>query len=220
MTNGEQESDGSSNQVYHLDQLPKTFVKQYEQQLYSGRYRICIPQGRASRVSNQVTVPNNADLQLLPPDDSNRRHLASKSGNHTVLVVRVTSTAGEDPGLTNEQLQGAFFGTGPTPQTSTLSSQYASCSLNQLTMRPASGNTVVNGIINVHHSGQIAGGNIVGALQAALLQETKNQLGISDLSEAADHIMFCLPGGTRVFSLYSTYIDTQRGSLTLCHSHL
>lgn len=199
MTAGEQEPDGSSNQVYRLDQLPKSFIRQYRQQLYSGKYKICIPKGRASRVFNQVVIPSNTtEVQLLPPDSNSHRELVSKTGDHTVLVVRVTSAAGEDPGLTADQLQGSIFGSGPIPQSASLVSQYGACSLGKLTMRPASGNTVINGVIEIQYPGQIAGGNIVGSLQTALLQQTKNQLGISDLSQAATHIMFCLPSGTHM----------------------
>ncbi len=198
MTESSQEPDGLSNQVYALDQLPKAFVRQYKKQLYSGNARICIHQGHINRQKHQIVIPNNTSaIQLLPGMNRRRRRLYPTMGqNVTVLVVRVTSTAGEDPGLTASELEGSVFGTGPFARNATLLSQYAACSQGKWMLVPASGNSIVNGVLDVQYMGQVAGGDITGQLQSSINQLVLQSVGVQQLSDAANHIFFCLPTGT------------------------
>jgi hypothetical protein len=195
MTESSQEPDGLSDQVYALDQLPKAFVRQYNRQLYSGNSRICIHQGQINRQKHQVVIPSNPTIQFLP-GGSRRRRLYPATGQYTALVVLVTSTAGEDPGLTASQLEGTIFATGPYAQTATLTTQYAACSQNKFTLVPATGNNIVNGVLEVQYQGQVSGGAITGALQSAINQLVIQSVGVKTLAEAANHILFCLPNGT------------------------
>ena len=198
ITESSQEPDGLSDQVYNLDELPKWFVRRYENQLYSGYARICIHRGRANRHSHQIVVPNSTAVQLLSVSSrgiSTRRRLYPTTGQNTVLVVRVTSTAGEDPGLSDSLLQGAIFGTGSGAQSVSFVSQYAACSQGKLTMVPYTQTNVVNGIFDIQYSGRISGQNITGTLQTALNNLVIKSLGVKYLSQSADHILYCLPTG-------------------------
>jgi hypothetical protein len=181
--------------VYLLDELPKVFLRQYNKQLYSGNSRICIHQGRLNRTTSKVVVPSSATIQLLP--SATRRRLYPTVGQSTYLVVRVTSTAGEDPGLTAEELEGAIFGTGALAQSVNPVSQYDACSQGKFILSPATGPNITNGIVEVVYNGQINGGNIVGSLQTAINQLVLQATGAKQLSAAADHLLFCLPDGTQ-----------------------
>lgn len=63
-------------------------------------------------------------------------------------------------------------------------------------MVPFSGSNVVDGVLNIQYQGQIKGNDITGLLSSALNRLVIQSLGVNDLTQAADHILFCLPNGT------------------------
>jgi hypothetical protein len=208
MTENSQEPDGLSNQFYMLDQLPTSFIRRYKKQLYSGNARICIHQGHANRHNHQVVIPNSSAIQLLPANPDRSRRLYPSTGQNSVLVVRVTTTAGEDPGVSNGLLQGTIFGIGSSAQNATLISQYAACSQGKLTLFPFTGNNVVNGVLNVQYQGNISGNPVTGSIQSALNTLVLQGLGVSSLSQAADHLLFCLPDGMSKYPVRVCYQKT------------
>jgi hypothetical protein len=207
MTTSDSEPDGLANQVYRLDDLPQAFLKKYHKELSRGTARICIPQAIANRTSYKVDMQENVAPILLDEtirwgdrrrlrQHQQRQLTTSPVGKHTVLVVLVSTTYGETPGLTATQLEGSIFGIGPTPQSNTMVTQYSNCSHGLLKMLPATGNNVVNGILNLQLNSRVAGGDLEGAFQTTLYSATAAKLGVSAISQAATHIMYCLPPGT------------------------
>ncbi len=203
-TNASQEPDQKTNQLYQLDVslLPTGFVDQHHSTLESGVSQICIPQAKANRTSRKIERPPHVTTapkylgEVDTQTPSTRRDLTSATGDHSVLVVIVTSTAGEsDPTLNTTVVQGNVFGIGPSANPYNLVTHYGECSHYSINFVPASGNNVEYGVLTLLYNGTIAGSKILGSLQSDLLDATKATLGISNIQEAADHVMFCVPNG-------------------------
>lgn len=189
--------------MYLLDDLPRDFVEKYAEQLHDRSTRLCIPKGHANPLTGRVHFDLNAESPRIL--HSNRRELVvTATGSRSVLVVRVSSTVGENPGLSVPQLQGAIFGSGTLSQnySNTLVSQYSTCSQGTLQLTPKTGPTVVGGVLDFVFTGNITGGDITpspaGALYTSLVNGVLAVFGIaagSSLKSVANHVMFCVPHG-------------------------
>jgi hypothetical protein len=212
-----QSPDGKSEQRYRLDDLPRDFQEKYAEQLHSGNSRICIPTGRANPETGRIEFHPNAESPRLLSSSVRHRELAvSATGTQTVLVVLVSSTAGESPGLTVDEVQGSVFGTGNSSANyanATLVYQYGNCSNGVLQLKPATGPNVVGGVLQYVYPGTISGGSIDpgGAVYVGLTDGVLANFGYSSttsLKSVANHVMFCVPYGMLVSKLFAKGFPT------------
>ena len=112
------------------------------------------------------------------------------------------------PLLATVLLSSAMMSFGTGTDTVNLKSQYAACSHNQLNFIPAPdpvAGLISSGAVTVSLptvSVTVGDGTMVNAISAAL----NTMFGVSEPSQLADHVMYCLPPGT-LNGLAYAYID-------------
>lgn len=176
--------------------LPETFVEPHREVLSSASATICISSGEVDRENYRIVLGEDAKVSLL------QRHRKLQSiepilGTRSILAVELKTsyTVGntryvEDPGMNQEEIEGAIFGTGPNAPGHDLVSQYRACSFGALNLVPASGTNIQNGVAEVRLRKSIAGGEILGSLQDEILEATEQRVGSLD---QFDHIIYCIP---------------------------
>jgi hypothetical protein len=185
-------------------------------------------------------LERGGDSPATPPDAD-----FTRLGRKTLLAVRVV-THTEAPDVTLPDMEAALFGTAPHPAGLTQSAQqqedlaeepyvsvveqYARVSLGNLLLEPLTGPGYEQGVLEVNladflQAGEdyrIAGQGIQ-SLAPTLLQATAARLGVAELTNAADHTIFCLPNdsllaGTTAWTaftyLYEPYSYYQRSRCT------
>jgi hypothetical protein len=122
-------------------------------------------------------------------------------GNRKVLVVRVIASD-RQTSATAAQLSDSIFGT--SGDAHNLKSQYEACSGGAVTISPATGNNIVNGVATVTIT-QSANGRPMSAVETDVTAAATNLLG--NLKDGQwDFVMFCLPPGvTGGYVCDSTY---------------
>jgi hypothetical protein len=177
--------------------LPQSALDQYRTTIQSGTAHFCIP--NKYKVGRAFVVPADSQLELLQ-----RRNLLSHKdftiGTKRVLAVRVTSSSGEEPDETVEEIGQAVFGTNWDPSTlaqpsATVFQQYQAVSHGQLQLVQAKGNNISNGILQVKLNETIAGKEIQRDLISGILAATQAAVGV-DLSKVAEHFIFCIPNSS------------------------
>ena len=126
-------------------------------------------------------------------------------GSRSVLVVRVV-TQDSKPSKTAAQIGvNVFGGNGDKVN---LKSQMEGCSNNQLLIEKAVGKGIVEGTVEVSVNEKVSK-HTSDTLAEIALEELAKDLGIDydDLSSIADHIMVCLPSGTKGSWVAYGYID-------------
>lgn len=204
----DQDDNGSSERVQyacHYDnplgyrgtlsvELPHTALEEYNTIIQTGTAEFCIP--NRYRQGESLVVPDNVRLELIQ-----RRRLASHkdftTGTKRVLAVRITSSFGEEPDETAEDIGRAVFGTdwdasALTQPSSSVVDQYRKVSHGQLHLMAAVGENIYNGVIEVQLNVTVAGQEVQQGLTAEILAATQRALG-ADLSEVAEHFIFCIP---------------------------
>lgn len=193
-------------------ELPSSFTKAYGEELASAKANVCISDGEIDRANYRVTIAEGAELSIM----QSRRKLRTLDpiiGTRRMLAVHLssaTSSQKEDPGLSSSEIEGAIFGTGPDSPGHDLVSQYNSCSFGALNMQAAQGLNIENGVAEVRMRKRIAGGEILGSLQDAILEATEELVGSLD---QFDHIIFCMPDDALMDG------SAQWTAFTYFHSH-
>jgi hypothetical protein len=92
---------------------------------------------------------------------------------------------------------------------STLKSIYSACSMGKLTMTPATGSGIVNGVAEIVLTENISGMDSY-TVDNRVATEATAKFG--SLSQNFDHVMFCLPPGTSGGWLAYAYVNWYRSS--------
>jgi hypothetical protein len=188
--------DGSGSGVgyFHLN-LPDDFVQENEQDILAGNLEICIEGGVASRSDYTVSYPEGATISVVPQLSVRDFTPNRANGDMTLLAVRVSSRAGEDPGLTADEIEGTVFGTGLNASVANVTSQYEQCSAGNLRFSAATGANINNGVLDVLVDGPFQGGDMVGTLQNEIIAAVEATVGnISQFGK----VMFCVPTGSTI----------------------
>ena len=181
---------------YQID-LPQDFVEEHMIDLQSGLATVCIPGGRAVRFPNsttpdQVVIPDGANLQVFLSGETPRE----RSGNRTVLVVRVSGTA-ESPEESVERLRGAVFGLGSQPLVNSMRAQFGRCSFSKIDFIPATGfDQFHDGVVNVLMKYSLRNRDAFQVLNDAT-RSVFELLQIDSLQDNFDHVFFCIARGTK-----------------------
>jgi hypothetical protein len=186
--------------------------------------------------ADTLELVGSGDAPIATPPDFTRL------GRKTLLAVRVV-THTEAPDVTLAAMEAALFGTAPHPAGLTPSAalaeeepyvsvveQYARVSLGHLLWEPLTGPGYEQGVLEVNLADFLQAGEdyrIAGlgvqSLAPTLLQATAARLGVAELTNAADHVIFCLPNdsllaGTTAWTaftyLYEPYSYYQRSRCT------
>lgn len=134
-----------------------------------------------------------------------RRRLVQVTGTKTVLAVRVTALD-EQNTFDEATLRNEVFGA----ENTNLKTQFAKCSFGQLIFVPADdrrGTTlsIVGGVVTVSVNHFTTEGDSV--LRNAVTTKLKEDFGVENPSELADHVMYCLPPRTMAGIAYA-YINS------------
>lgn len=142
-----------------------------------------------------------------------RKRRAESTGARTVLAVLIQSNGALPNGIPNEaDLSDRVFGTAGS--SFTVKSQYTACSNGAITLVPATGTNVVNGIIRVVIGDDISGfsfGNTWNAVKPGL----QTALGNNNPEGTYDLIMLFQPGNSFAATAYvNGVVSRYRGSTT------
>ena len=160
-----------------------------------------------------ITLSHNPDIEIheqhseskTDEEHSNHRRLAttttfpsSYEGTKTVLAIRVIgANSGEEPTQEANIISRRIFG--GSNDDLNLKSGYAACSGNSLNITKATGNNIVDGVLEVTLDISTTGqsGNF---LENKIAIAAKDRIGTStELENLYDFVMMCLPSGTGNF---------------------
>ena len=121
---------------------------------------------------------------------------APKTGNNSLLAVRVTSsTYNEQPQTDIDKIKGRVFGVGPKKETHTVMTQFEACSFGKQNLYPATGDNIDDGIVEVDVNFKIAGCDIIKDCRYTIKTATEEKLGTS--LDDFDFVMMCVPNGSK-----------------------
>lgn len=138
--------------------------------------------------NNSIQITSEVQFIQLTSDQSEpESRVKSSTGTKTALVFHITSN-GRSTTASPAQLSDWVFGT--SGDKVNMKSVYAACSFDQLMFTPASGDNIVDGVVEVVVSIK---STEYDAISSAAIQYAKNELGIP--VGRIDHLMFALPRG-------------------------
>jgi hypothetical protein len=161
----------------------------------------------SSRLSS-LNRPLSHQSSSIHLEYGNVNHLSKQKRNvvqttQRLLAVRVSSSSSsEEPEESVASIQGAIFGYGSNPDgisftDSTVVAQYAAISHDQLLFVPAvaPSSRIVGGVLDIIVDNVTFAGQSISDITTAVLEQTRDALGIQSLTDIADRVMFCLPTG-------------------------
>mmetsp|Transcript_11603 Transcript_11603/g.17846 ORF Transcript_11603/g.17846 Transcript_11603/m.17846 type:complete len:930 (+) Transcript_11603:317-3106(+) len=212
-TSAEQEPDHRSDMTYQIN-LTEDFIKKHVKpsMIKSNSEDVIL------KISNGVAVRNDAadvlDVIEVPSDanvtivEGSRRFLQSDAttkswtrGEKKLLVVRLQSQDSTVT-LSSEKLSGLIFGLGPHAEPVNVLSQFGDCSRGALTMVPAQGDGIVNGVANIFLNATIVGVNPVGYQNQIEALVSDQLAGGGKVEDSYDHVIYCLPKGGKMIRGY------------------
>jgi hypothetical protein len=194
---------------YYEAQVSEPFRALFADAVRRGNARFSLPLRFLDRDAQTATMPDGADLaevHLLEPIGGERglqteapqEEVADGArGAKTVLAVRVLAPDGSPP-ETADEIAAALFGIADDPDllpTASVAAQYAALSHGQLSLLPAVGPGISNGVAEIQIDMNVRGSKIQSELSSHLLEKTAQALGAS-VDEVADRIVYCLPTGS------------------------
>lgn len=188
-----------------------------------------VKSGETTLIANRATIdkkglhiPTGSTpiLGTIPPRENqkrgNRRSLAANTvvtGNKSVLVVRVRSSVdGAETTASEAALYQSVFA-----DAANLKSQTLACSHGKLNFTPATGYSAINnGVITVVLNATVTGRE-VDPVEDEVIAAAKVQLGVSSLWPTFNHVMICMPPGTKAGDSTGWYVECfgSKGSLPL-----
>lgn len=131
------------------------------------------------------------------------RRLDKSEGTKSVLVIRVKSSAdGSETTPSASQLKNDVFNDDVC-----LAKQYKACSHNKLKFVPAQGKGVDGGIMTVTIDSAVKGQDEA-IVRSAATSAASAHFGIYNLQDQFDHVMVCIPPGTKDNWVAYGYIDS------------
>jgi hypothetical protein len=167
--------------------LPKEFVDLHPNLVNSGSTSVRIKGGFINSTDMTVTYPPNTKITLLPQKRINSGR-KTKEGNFTVLVVRATEK-GYPELRTNDQVREMIFDN----VVGSFSRQMNECSFGKFNVQKAQGPGIQNGVLEVDLDFDVADlSNRIVEIQYLV-----PYLAPFGGEDAFDHVMYCIPYGTR-----------------------
>lgn len=148
-------------------------------------------------LSNGKIKLSQTAFQIVNAERTNR-NLGDLSSSRSVLVVRVIAPDSSTT-VSKDELANKVFGI--MGDKANLKSQYAKCSYNKMNFTPAIYDGVVNGVMEVSISV-----NVTNSTSEDIQDAVTNVLG--GKPHYADHVMYCLPPGTKDNWLAYAYVNS------------
>lgn len=198
--------DGTEDVLFALEQIPAEIHKSRVDDIRMGRLYLSITQSSLDAEDNVVvTQPTSAFTVLDGPPPQHReergRHLRKAHtdalGIRRYAVVRV-STSDASPSASAGQLRSRY-----TDPRAGMQAQYAACSVNQLRWE-------LDGVYEVRVTGSVRNYvNRAAHLRNDAANLLRDRLGLNNINELADNILFCIPPGTGNWGKY-IYIKREK----------
>ena len=185
---------GVDGPAYVLKGLNRAFVRANEETLRSGKSFLTVPGGKPNG-RGQILVPPGAAVSLSKGNKNRQlrgreRGLAPQAtGTSDVLVLRVIANDASTSASV-ASLSDSVFGTSGDPMN--VKSQFGACSYDKLTLNPATGTGITNGVGEVNIDMNIAGVDRSGVMNAVTTAATSKYGNLANFN----HVMYCLPPGT------------------------
>lgn len=201
------------------------------------------PRQRRTLMEQENDGLENSQEDVAPAD-------FTRMGRKTLLAVRIVTNT-EQPDVDATEMEAAIFGTAPHPhannialeqaqeenvtasldgplQYQSVAEQFQAATLGNLLYQPLRGPGYENGVLELNlaeYMGAdfVLAGQGVQSLAPEILKATAIRLGVSAVTNAADHVIFCLPNdsllaGSAVWTaftyLYEPYSYYQRSRCT------
>jgi hypothetical protein len=132
-----------------------------------------------------VNDDDDADYSAAMEND-----VVERIGTYKMLAVRVTTTFGQEPQESLQEIEGSVFGTGPGAEPNSVVDQFMAVSHGQLHYLPADG---TNGVVEIQMDQKIMH---YSDAEQAMINATEALFGGAQLTTVADRILFCMPDGT------------------------
>jgi Gametolysin peptidase M11 len=174
-----------TDRIYTIS-LPEDMVATYSANITEGKLLVSV---RGAAVVNQVEIQLSHDswIQVIHDVPHRWRHLQenpSTIGARDIFIVRV-STTDSTPTKTLDELKSGMISMNRV----SFQSQFYRCSFGQLQWR-------LTGGIDVRLQASIRSFGRPSQLLAEAQEAAKAKLGVDDLRNVADHVVFCQPPGT------------------------
>ena len=180
--------------------VPKTITS--KSRLYDGSLNT-VP---TDTLSHELIVPEN--VQIVISNQRQHRQLApKKQGELSILVVRAIASDAQTT-LSEEILFERIF----SDTSRSLSSVYNDCSFGKLKFIPATGASIVKGIVTVNISATSAVSQSALTVASDIEAATIKTVGV--LSQW-DYVMYCLPPGTSLNRSWLAFGDMSSSSIVL-----
>jgi len=178
--------------------LPQNFLDAQITTIERGTALFCVPRKHIDFISKTAVVPEQ-NHGLVQIEEAGRMLEAEApemlSGEKRLLAVRVSSTFGEEPEESRQDIAAAIFGTGMADSdllpTTNVAAQYDAISHGALALVPATGAGIVDGVVDITLDRQVSGSRVQSDLASEIIATTAVALG--PLEDVADRIIFCLP---------------------------
>jgi hypothetical protein len=225
ITYADEEADGAEDMVYDLpgwllakhasyfESKPTSYLRIHGGQISRASADKSATNRMQSRSSSNFTEDDSiiasknsivefSDNPFRP--SSNRRKLAPSRGISSVLLVRVTATDGS-VSLNADTISDRVFGS-----SGTVRSTFSDCSFGKLQLEPATGPSVVDGVVELSVDMNFQGQTIK-SLENTLSTALTSKIGSV---HHLDHVAFCVPAGTSLSGnqnlLAYAYVGNQR----------
>ncbi|CAJ1931135.1 unnamed protein product [Cylindrotheca closterium] len=143
--------------------------------------------------SSELTLTITADSEITFPPVQNRRKLKSSTGIQKALVVRVTTSDGKAPEPSAAQMSDKVFGT--SGDIVNAKSVFEGCSHGKMKVVPATGDGVINGVIEITSSAvSIPKGDH--AIYNDVLEKLETHFSVTDLASIFEFVLIGIPDGT------------------------
>ena len=164
------------NQVYGID-IPANISNQLDLQDES-KSVITISSAWIDQTNALITMESGASVTIGGGAPSGRRRLAPAIGENTVLVLRVHYFSYE-PYYSSNELAGLIFGIGPNASNVNVAKQYHSCSFGKLSLIPATGKGIQNGVADIYITTTVTGSYSVRALENLVASAATKLYGLN-----------------------------------------
>jgi Gametolysin peptidase M11 len=185
------DDDNDDNMRLYPVALPADFIQSNEM-LFNYNPVLNITNAQVMEDSIKLSPSSNISIHQ---ETSPHRRLAPKSGSPTVLSVYVTSTYGQVPDSTVDDIKNGIFGTGLNNAPYNTLKQYKDCSYGALTMQPATLGNVDGGVVQVQVNRPL---DASCDMDSGTCSQDITNAAIATLGRPLtdyDMIMFCLPTG-------------------------
>jgi hypothetical protein len=178
------------NRSYIIKQLPPDFLKRYSLELAKGQLEVEIQKATLHSKNSTLVVSEDTTIKILGRRLQLQQQSFKAVGRKQVLALSI-STADSKSTKTAAELHPFLF----AKDRVSVVTQFEECSAGKLQLQP-----IFGGVIDVQLTGK--SGDYEGVLEAVheSMDILEEQLGVDNIEDFVDHLLFCLPPGMAQFT--------------------